>query len=454
MTTFVDFWQRAGALTDVPRIQLARLRSSPFVRSASILSGGSAIGHACTLAVSPILTRIYGASDFGILGLFTSFLSVMLAAVSLQYEVSIVSGRDEAEAAYLTLASFLFALPVSIMAGGILWGLIHFAALGFGALPCYTPVLLALVMCFAGAFTALRYWSLREDKLGRISQGVVVQSAGRAMFQAVLGAVGFHQAGLLLGEAIGRCMGMSRMFRSAWPVLRVRIAAFRWEEFTLTLWRNRKFPMYSLPSSFLDALCLGLTVPLLIRLYGVSVGGHYSLVWKAITVPSVLITVAVADTFHTRLASCARETPNQVMRLFLRTSAGLLIAGSIPAAILWLWGEPLFQFVFGAQWGLAGAIAATVAPWYLAQFIVSPVSRVVAVLSGQETKLIWDVLSLGMLFAVFFVAQRRGMMPLQTVKILTIVNTCLHAFYYLLLIRIITQFEKIQDAQSQVSELL
>ena len=52
---------------------------------------------------------------------------------------------------------------------------------------------------------------------------------------------------------------------------------------------------------------------------------------------------------------------------------------------------PLSPFlVFGAQWTLAGSFAGVVAPWYLAQFVVSPISRVVAVFSGQKTKLIWD----------------------------------------------------------------
>jgi len=137
------------------------------------------------------------------------------------------------------------------------------------------------------------------------------------------------------------------------------------------------------------------------------------------------------------------------MGLFRRTSAGLLLLGGIPAVILWLWSVPLFRFVFGSQWALSGAIAGIIAPWYLADFVVSPVSRVVLVLSGQETKLGWDVLSLGSLLTVFWVAQARGMAPLHTIRILTVVNTALRLVYYLILISIIARFQGVRGAEVQ-----
>ncbi|HTD21237.1 MAG TPA: hypothetical protein VK738_01140 [Terriglobales bacterium] len=449
MSAFVTLRQWGGALINIPSSRFARLRSSAFVRNVGILSSGTAVGHIFTLAAAPVLTRIYGPDNFGALALFTSFISVVGVAVALQYETSIVSGKDESEAAYLTFASLILALPMSVLAGSILWVLIHFSVLGYGVLPWFTPLLMVLTLASFGVFSALRYLCLREERFSQVSQGVVVQSAGRAIFQTACGFASFHSAGLLLGEALGRCMGMSRMVRSAWPVLRSYATSFRRKELMQVLWQNRKFPLYSLPSSFLDALCLGLTVPLLIRLYGISVGGYYSLVWRAITVPSVLITAAVADTFHTHLATCVRETPDRIMRLFSRTSLSLLLLGGIPTMVLWFWGAPLFRSVFGAEWALSGTMAAVIAPWYLSEFVVSPVSRVVLVLSGQEMKLIWDVVYVGSLLTVFFVAQSRGMAVMQTIKILTIVNIALRVAYYLILVRIITRFKANLSTQAQ-----
>ena len=420
--------------------RFAQLKSSGFLRSVGILSSGSAIGHLFTLAAAPILTRVYGPREFGALGLFTDFLGIAGVAVSLQYEISIVAGKDETEAAYLTFGAVMFALPVSVLAGLTLWVLIKFSVLGFGVLPWYTPLLMAFTMLFLGLFTALRYWSLRERQLGPIAQGQMMQSGGRAILQTVLGLTGFHASGMLFGETIGRCIGMSKMLRSAWPILRNHARTFSSQQFLRVLWFHRKFPLYSMPSSFLDALCLGLSLPLLIRQYGVSTGGYYSLVWKAITVPSVLITTAVADTFHHHLAACVRDTPSEIMKLFKTTTASLLLLGLLPTLILWFFGPALFALVLGARWRVSGTMAAIVAPWYLAQFIVSPLSRVVVVLSGQELKLMWDLLCLAGLLCVFYLAHANGLALLHTIGLLSGAYTFLLVVYYLVLLRIIARF--------------
>jgi O-antigen/teichoic acid export membrane protein len=274
-----------------------------------------------------------------------------------------------------------------------------------------------------------------------------MQSAGRAIFQTGLGALGLHAAGLLLGETLGRCVGMSKMLRSAWPALKRNAGTFHWHRLMDTLWRHRKFPLYSFPSSFLDAAFLALPLPLLIRMFGVATGGYYAVVWKAITVPGVLITVAVADTFHERLATCARDTPHKVWGLFQAISLMLLVTGLVPAAMLWFWGPQLFAWVFGARWALSGTMAAIVAPWYLAQFIVSPLSRVVVVLSGQELKLIWDVVCIASLFGVFGYAHWHGLGVLQTIRILSWAYASLFVVYYLILLRIIVRFNQEQKCE-------
>ena len=430
---------------------LARLRSSSFVRRAGILSGGTALGQAFIALASPIFSRMYTPRDFGRFALFTSFLSVMSVAVCLRYELSILSGRDETESAHLTLLSILLSLPVSVLGGAILWSLIHFSALGFGELAWYTPVIFAIAMCFVGIFSALRYWCLREEHFIQVSHGLVVQNAARAIFQVIFGAFGFHSGGLVMGETLGRTFGMSRMLRNAWPSLSRRLRTFGLQGFIQALRRHRKFPLYSLPSSLLDSICVSLPVLLLVRLFGSSVGGNYALVCAALTLPATLVTTAVADTFHSQVASCARENPDYILTLFRRTSVGLLMMGAIPVVVLWLWGIPLFKLVFGSEWGLSGAIAGVIGPWYLASFIVGPVSRVVFVLGGQEVKFIWDLACLFALLAVFYVAKYQQATPLTAIRLLTVANTVLYAVYYLFLFQIVTRSRTRRSGSAQVA---
>jgi O-antigen/teichoic acid export membrane protein len=419
-----------------------KIKSNSFLRKAALLSSGSAAGHVVTLAVSPFLTRLYGPEDFGSLGLFTSFLSVAGVAVALQYEASIMSASSESDAAYLALGAAFLGIPTSVLAGVALWLLIHYSLLGFGELPWYTPIALAFVMCFVGYFVILRYLNLRIQNFRDVSQATLIQNAARAILQAVAGVLGLRNAGLILGETLGRGVGMGRMFKSTWPELRGYVARFRWSDCKEALWKYRKFPLLTLPSALIDAICVSLAVPLIVQIYGPKTGGYYALVWRVLSLPSMLITLAVADTFHSEIADLVRTNPNAALSFFLKTSKTLVLIGSIPCVILVFWARPLFVLVLGPQWGVSGVMAAIIAPWYISQFVVNPVSRLVLVLSGQESKLIWDILCLISIPAVFYAAQVEKLDALGAVRLLSVVNAILYVAYFAVLLRLALSFHR------------
>src|SRR5260370_3834335 len=101
---------------------------------------------------------------------------------------------------------------------------------------------------------------------------------------------------------------MSSMMIHAWPV--VRKYAFNLRDATKTLGNNLQFPLYSMPSSFINELGTSLPLPLLVTLYGADVGGYYSLAWRALGAPIAVLRAPAAARFHTPGAAHARAVPN------------------------------------------------------------------------------------------------------------------------------------------------
>jgi O-antigen/teichoic acid export membrane protein len=368
------------------------------------------------------------------LGLFNAFLAVAAVAASLQYDVAIVSAASHKEAAQLAILSTVLTLPMSVASGLLLYVMIHFSLVGFGVLPAYAAGLMVPTILFAGLFSILRYWSLRDERFDAVSRALIFQNGARSLSQVALGALGLHSFGLLFGEVVGRSIGMSRMMRNAWPVVcRYGISA---QDTVIALRGNRQFPLYSTPSSLLNVLGTSLPLPLLVTLYGADIGGYYSLVWRVLAVPIVLIGAGMADAFHSRAALYAREDPKHLLRFFHSTTVALLAMGIIPALIIFAFGEPIFLWVFGIKWRLSGIIASIVAPWFLTSFIVSPLSRIVYVLHGQRLKLIYDLLILGVNVIVFFLARHFGWPMLYTVTVMSAMNTVSKIIYYFVLFRI------------------
>jgi O-antigen/teichoic acid export membrane protein len=409
-----------------------------FVRNVATLSAGTALAQSVNIILTPAITRLYSPTDLGVLGLFTSFLGVATVATSLKYELGIVSAATEDEGARLTWASMLLTLPLSLLCGGALYATVHFAWLGYGALPAYAVPLMVATLALTGTFTNLRYWAIRQDRFGIVAKGSLVQQVTRSVLQTVLGFAGAGPAGLLSGELLGRGAGIGSLLRHAWPALKRACKAPR-REIVATLSASRKLAIYSLPSSLIDTLAMNMLVPLLIALYGSSVGGQFALMQKVLALPLALIATSVADTFHSRLAVCAREEPCKMVSLFTRTSVGLFLIGLGPALVLFFAGERLFGFVFGQPWATAGMLASITAPFFLAQMVVSPLSRLVFVLNGQETKLIYDVLLMTGMLLTFGIARTYKLNLIHTVWAITLVNTFAYIFYYLVLLRIVAR---------------
>jgi O-antigen/teichoic acid export membrane protein len=166
-------------------------------------------------------------------------------------------------------------------------------------------------------------------------------------------------------------------------------------------------------------------------------GGQFALTCRVLAVPLALIATSVADTFHSRVALCVREKPDQVLTLFLRTTAGLFSLALIPALVLFFFGDRLFALVFGERWSIAGTLAGISAPLFLAQMVVSPLSRLVFVLRGQKSKLIYDVALITGTLLIFGLSWRQKFTLIHTVWAITLVNILCYIIYYAVLLRIV-----------------
>lgn len=452
MGTFSRLQERAIELVSTFPDGFARVGvNRGFVRNFSILSGGSTVAQVFSLALAPLITRLYLPANLGQLGLFTTFLNLATVAASLRYEFAIVSARNDREAAQLTLSSFLLALPLSAVAALVFRSLVQNGILGYGNMPLYASLLLIPAFVSTAIFSALRYWLLRKERCGLISHGTVLQNAGRALSQAGFGWLGPYTAGLLAGEVLGRCSGMSRMLRAAWSPLKRELAGSNLRQMVNTLKENREFALYSLPSSLLDTLAASISLPLIVYLYGLNAGGSYALVGRVLAVPAVLITANVADAFHSRAALISQQKPLALPGLVRRIAGILLFIGAFPAVILVAFGPQLFQWVFGSKWLEAGVMAAWLAPWFLAQFVVSPLSRVVLVVGRQEVKFVYDVIALAGTIAVFVVAHYARWPLVTAIGTLAAVKTVSFAIFYILLVNISSAYA--QQPQPAIEQL-
>jgi O-antigen/teichoic acid export membrane protein len=418
-----------------PEVGVAAPRSS-MKGGVLRLASGTLVSQGLLVGLAPILSRLFSPEDLGRLGLFNAFLMVASAGVCLRLDTAIVSGTDDSESDDLAMLGLYVAIPLSILGGLGLAGLAWKGLLGFGAFSPWVGFPGAIAIFLVAAFTCLRFRIIREGGFGLASRLPVVQSLGRGIAQALLGWIRLGWTGLMLGELIGRGLGIRVLWQDTQMGLRRSWRSWSAHRAFALVSRHRVYPLFALPSALIDLISLSLPLPLLGKFFGPGVAGQYALVQRVLALPMSLIGSSVADVFHARLAESARQGTG-LRREFWRSALLLSVTGIPIGLVLVGFGPNLFAWVFGEAWRQAGIFAALAAPWFVAQLIVSPLSRATLVLGGQKVKLAYDLCALGGTLWVYHLAGRAGTSPERVLGWLVTVNLIAYALFFLILIGLV-----------------
>jgi O-antigen/teichoic acid export membrane protein len=195
-----------------------------------------------------------------------------------------------------------------------------------------------------------------------------------------------------------------------------------------------KFPTLDAPSAWMDALALVLPLPLVASLYGAEASGWFGLARMVLSLPNAQIGAAVADVFQMSLAEAVRDKdPHRARGVFYMLLKKLSLIGLIPLAISIVVLPWAFPIVFGQQWAPAGTVAAALAPWLYAAFVISPLSRALPVLQAQEWKLFYDFTALGLLIGCYVLASSLALSLIEFCLLVSAANAIGYAVYALVL---------------------
>lgn len=411
-----------------------RLSSSRWASNVARLGGGTVLAQIIGVAATPLITRLYGPDELGLLGLFVSFMGVAGVGVGLRYELAIVSAEDEDESHILLALSLVLACPLALIGGLVMAALVRFDVLSYGALPLWSAAGATLALALAGAFSGLRFWYVRRAGFGTIARALVGQAISRAAVPVILGPTRVGWLGLMLGEIVGRGVGIGGMMGGAWPAVKSVISPGWRGRLLRALSRNWKYPTLVLPSSFVDALAVALPLPIVASVFGTAAAGQFLVVMRVAGWPAYLIATSVADVFHEDLTATARSSAGNVpsaLWAFAKRLAGLGILVYVPAAAL---SPLLFGFVFGSRWSSGGVMIPLLSPSFLMLLVVGPLSRLLLVVNRQEWKFVVDIVCLAVPVVAFIGGHRAGLSFLACVALFSALNVAAYVFYFTLIL--------------------
>jgi O-antigen/teichoic acid export membrane protein len=410
-----------------------RLPLGSFGRGVATLVLGTGIGQAVVILSSPVLTRLYSPSAYGVYAVALSILSILLAATCLRYESAIPLPEDDLTAANVLALSLTLNVAMSVVAGALLWvaGKSLLAVFNAEALEPYV-LLLSLGQLGGGAVIALTSWAVRTKAFSEIAATRLTQSGGLVTVQVGLGVLGLGAPGLFLGDLAGRLGGFGRLSRAAWrthgPTFRMVTRAGIWQ----AAQRYRRFPIFSGPSALLNVVAVQAPLLLLVAFYGIHSGGQYALADRVCSLPLTLVAGAVGQVYLAEAARLAHGRRTDLRALFRRTTWSLARMAIIPAILLAVAAPIVAGPLFGDEWGEMGLIIALLVPMFYLAFVMTATGETLYVLERQDLQLVREILRFVLLGGAIPLASALDLSLVAAVAMLSVAGCATYAAYGLL----------------------
>jgi O-antigen/teichoic acid export membrane protein len=364
-----------------------------------LLSGGTFLGQATLIVISPVLTRMFTPAEFGVLAVFTALTSMMIVAMALRYEFAIPVCRDDDDALAMLVLCAVVTTGITLLLTVLILGYGQQIAAIFGLHGHEDLLWLAPPSLWLwGLSLPLANWTIRRSAFRLNAGSNLAQFATQAMAQLSLGALGGGGSALVIGYSLGPVARLALLRNALGARDRARLTKLTPSRVWRMAREHWRYPVFSSSSSVLQSASQMLPAVLVAALYGPAAAGLFGLTQRILGAPVRMLSEAASQVF---LGEIARAEGPKLLRLFRRTVLVFFTAGAAGAAPLVLAGPALFALVFGESWREAGQLVQLLVPLYLTRFVVVPVSQTLNVTGKQHYHLAASLLNALALAASF-----------------------------------------------------
>ncbi|MBT9463738.1 oligosaccharide flippase family protein [Hydrogenophaga sp.] len=374
------------------------------MRSVAVLVGGTAFAHAITALALPILTRLYSPTDFSVLAVFASVLAVISVAACLRLDVAIALPASDHQAFDLLVLALACTAGVATMCGAI----VLFAPEWFASTIGRSDIepylwMIPIGVLLAGTYSALQNWFVREKQFSLIARSRVVQSGASAGTQIGMSGLASAPIGLLVGYLLNTgsaCIGLGfqlvRQQRTRRNGEGMNVARLK------QAWKDHdRFPKYSTWEALCNSAAIQVPVIMIAALAAGPEAGYLLLAMSVIQAPMSLFGTAIGQVYLSRAPQAYRD--GQLASFTKQVLGGLIKAGVGPLLLMGALAPFLFGLVFGEEWERAGVLVAWMTPWFVMQFLASPISMAMYITGRQQSVFLLQVSGLAFrIMAVWF----------------------------------------------------
>lgn len=425
-----------------------------FLGQLLTLVSGTVAAQAILVLASPFLTRIYDPNDFATLQYYTIWTGLIAAFASGRYELAIMIAKDDSDRRTIAWISLVLSVVLSFAVGAavILFAYSSEYAEKIVGPPSMSVWLIPLgALCYAWS-TVVQRWEAWNNRFRNLAVSQVYGGIVTVALQFFLAWTVATPSGtqLVIANVIGLFVTCYVMSGEIVAELWKRRTDLHMSQVLSEARRHWKFPAFSTGAHLLGRITVEVPKLMIGALFAPSVLGYFFLSLRVSQLPLTLIGQAFGHIFFKRVADC-RGDGKKVSQLLNRSALFLLALISPPMLILCIWAEPLFGYVFGPEWAVAGTYARLLIPWMVAGFVVQPISYSLQAFEKQGLIFLWNAIVLPFGLASIYLGSFVGDVG-WSILFYSLALMVMHIIYYGMCIKIAAGLGSTDSLRSVIAE--
>jgi O-antigen/teichoic acid export membrane protein len=380
------------------------LKKSKFFRNVAKLSSAKAISLVIALIATPIISRLFDPSDYGVASVFLATMTIVANIFALSYDRAVIFPKKDSTAIRVFVLAIAVTIGITLLAylcmmvSRLVWPNIATRS-GMGSYFWLIPIG-AMLLSWRTISVAL---CLRREDFSAMATADVADVGLNALIRIIWGltlassATGLifgHIFGIVTATVIGGYHCRNWLKKSTIPIglNDLRNVAVEFKDYVY----------FRTPSRVSFSAAMRLPVIALGFMFPAEVVGFYAMANRAAGIPLQLASAAVSNVLLGK-AMGMRHIDKPLGGIFLKVIAILAVTGAPAFLLVFFFGEEVISWLLGARWAGAGQMVEILSLYLFIQWVGAAVSSTVFEALRLNKPRLWiDVINLILQIATFF----------------------------------------------------
>ncbi len=395
------------------------VNKNPFWKSFFVLLTGTFLSQIVSVLSTPLISRIFTTSDFGVFAVISSFSTILINFFTFGLSSAVMTEKDNFKTKEtFSVIFFLLVFLTFIVLLFLVFFTYYFDIRILVIEPYYFFLFVFFFVVFNGLKSLLLVFFNKSSSNRILFLVSFISPFSTLLISAPLGLLGFGFLGLVMGGILSSFISCIFMLSREFPI----IFKLSWQSIKSVFKRNKDFLLFQYPSNFLETLNQQLPIQYFSTVFGSSYLGEFNMNDKLIGTPTRLIGGPL-NTIYFRTASKNTNNSIKIDKLSFVLTTLILILG-FPFGLLFVfYGPNIFSLLLGPNWIFAGELSRSLSIYYIFALIANALSYLRVSINKQKNNLLISIFHILIVLSIFSLSYFSKLDFNQTVKIYSITSS-------------------------------